>query len=298
MDMQMPVMDGITATRRIRETMGAQVLPIVAMTANAMQKDRERCLDAGMNGFITKPINPNELWRSLLEWTCIRPDMGPHGAVLTRSSATQEAGVEALLQRLRHIPELDVDLGLSRTNNNPGFYVSMLRKFIPAQRDAAKRIHMALADGNVPSAERLAHTLKGVAAHLGAEELQQCAGMLEENVRKHAGAPATQASLLHMDDALDRLLQNLHASHLVEPAADLSTAPLDAQEQKQALAVVEQIKGLLEQNDANALVVWEQHVSLLRRLLPDADRIADAISEFEMERAIELLQAAEWVRLP
>jgi two-component system sensor histidine kinase/response regulator len=150
----------------------------------------------------------------------------------------------------------------------------------------------------VPASERLAHTLKGVAAHLGAEELQQCAGMLEENLHKPAGAAATHASLLHMADALKRLLQHLHASHLVEPVADLSTLPLDAQEQKQALAVVEQIKSFLEQNDANALMVWDQHVSLLRRLLPDADRIADAISEFEMERALKLLQAAADVRLP
>ena len=291
MDMQMPVMDGITATRRIRETMDGKVLPIVAMTANAMQKDRERCLNAGMNGFITKPINPNELWRSLLEWTRIRPDMGPDGEVLTRTSDTQDAGIEALLQRLRRVPELDVDLGLSRTNNNPGFYVAMLRKFIPAQRDTANRIHTALADGNAPSAERLAHTLKGLAANLGAEELQRCASMLEENLRKPVGAPATQASQRHMADALDRLLQHLHASHLIEPVAEISTAPLDAQEQKQALAVVEQIKGFLEQNDAHALVVWEQHLPLLRRLLPDADRIADAIAEFEMERALELLQA-------
>ncbi len=171
-------------------------------------------------------------------------------------------------------------------------HVSMLRKFIPAQRDTAILIHTALADGNVQTVERLAHTLKGVAAHLGAEELQQCAGMLEENVRKHAGAPATKASLRHMADALDRLLQQLHASHLAEPAADISTLALDPQERKQALAVVEQIKGLLEQNDAHALVVWEQHLPLLRRLLPDADRITEAISEFEMERAIELLQAA------
>jgi two-component system sensor histidine kinase/response regulator len=245
-----------------------------------------------MNGFITNPINPNELWRSLLEWTRIRPGMGPEGEVLTRTSDTQEAGIEALLRRLRCIPELGVDLGLTRTNNNPDFYVAMLRKFVSAQHDAAERIHMALADGNAPSAERLAHTLRGVAAHLGALELQQCAGMLEENIHQHVGAPATQASLRHMTDALDRLLQHLQASHLVAPVADLSSVPLDAQEQQQALAVVEQIKGCLEQNDANALVVWEQHLPLLRRLLPDADRITVAISEFELERALELLQAA------
>ncbi len=291
MDMQMPVMDGITATRRIRESTAADVLPIVAMTANAMQKDRERCLNAGMNGFITKPINPSELWRSLLEWTRIRPGMGPDGAGVAPANAEPEDGLDALMQRLRSVPELDVDLGLSRTNNNPGFYVSMLRKFVPKHRDAAQHIQDALTGGNTALAERLAHTLKGVAAHLGAEELQQCAGMLEENIRHHTSASAKQASLRHMADALDRLLHHLHAADLLEPEADAPDASLDAQELQKAWDTVEQIKAMLRQHDANALVVWEQHQALLRRVLPDADRIEDAISEFEMERALDLLQA-------
>ena len=290
MDMQMPVMDGITATRRIRETTSADVLPILAMTANAMQRDRERCLDAGMNGFITKPINPNELWRSLLEWMPIRPHMGMYGDTLPRQSDTPEADLHALMQRLRKIPELDVDQGLSRTNNNPGFYVSMLRKFIPTQSDAFVRIQTALSEGNDVSSERLAHTLKGVAAHLGAGELQQCAGMLEDNIRHLASEAATQASLHHMGDALDRLLQHLHAAALLQPGAEASDTPLDAHEEAQAQAVVGEIKRLLEQHDANALLVWEQHQPLLRRLIPHADQVHDAISELEMERTLELLQ--------
>ena len=74
MDMQMPVMDGVTATRLIREAFNAESLPIVAMNANAMKADKERCLAAGMNGFVSKPIDPEELWRALLAW--IKPHAG------------------------------------------------------------------------------------------------------------------------------------------------------------------------------------------------------------------------------
>jgi two-component system sensor histidine kinase/response regulator len=69
MDMQMPVMDGVAATIEIRKLPGFEALPIVAMTANAMGKDRERCLQAGMSDFLSKPIEPDELWRVLLQWT-------------------------------------------------------------------------------------------------------------------------------------------------------------------------------------------------------------------------------------
>jgi CheY-like chemotaxis protein len=69
MDMQMPVMDGVAATKAIRKLAGFEVLPIVAMTANAMERDRERCLQAGMTDFVSKPIEPDELWRVLLRWT-------------------------------------------------------------------------------------------------------------------------------------------------------------------------------------------------------------------------------------
>jgi two-component system sensor histidine kinase/response regulator len=293
--MQMPVMDGITATRRIRETTASDVLPILAMTANAMQRDRERCLDAGMNGFITKPIHPQALWRSLLECTRIRPGMGRPEQTMPSLSAPRDAehraGIEALMQRLRHVPELDVDLGLARTNANPGFYISMLRRFVPTQRDTVHSIQRALTEGNSLQAERLAHTLKGVAAHLGALELQRCASLLETNIRT-ASAPDLQASLRQLANAQERLLRSLRAAHLVKSDAVSPTTPLDAHEQDQALAIVAHMKSLLAQNDADVVLVWEQNQPLLRRLLPDADRIENAINDFEMERAIELLQTA------
>jgi signal transduction histidine kinase/BarA-like signal transduction histidine kinase len=152
MDMQMPVMDGVTATRLLRETYSAQALPIVAMTANAMQADRERCLGAGMNGFITKPVNPQDLFEALLRW--VRP--GPAStrtkgigvtAIGTPDStvpATGEPAAEELMQSLSQIAELDCTLGLQCTTGNPAFYATVLKKFVASHAGTAQRIQSCL----------------------------------------------------------------------------------------------------------------------------------------------------------
>ena len=88
MDMQMPVMDGLEATVAIRQLDGFETLPIVAMTANAMEQDRERCLAAGMNDFVSKPIDPEQLWRVLLQWA-------PHTTGAASKSARARGAVGA-----------------------------------------------------------------------------------------------------------------------------------------------------------------------------------------------------------
>ena len=164
MDMQMPVMDGVSAARLIRVTHPAEQLPIVAMTANAMKVDRDRCMEAGMNGFVTKPINPDELWRTLLANVKPREGLGrlqPKAVPAEDAQAAATRDSDPLLQALRASRVVDVDLGLLRTTNNPTFYIAMLRKFAAGQQDATLRATQALAGGDAAAAERIAHTLKG-----------------------------------------------------------------------------------------------------------------------------------------
>jgi two-component system, sensor histidine kinase and response regulator len=98
MDMQMPVMDGVTATREIRRLPGCEALPIVAMTANAMQQDRERCLDAGMNDYITKPIDPDQLFQTLQRW--IRPRQPhPHPNLPLEGEGTKPSNSASILHQ-------------------------------------------------------------------------------------------------------------------------------------------------------------------------------------------------------
>ena len=169
MDMQMPVMDGVTASRLIRETFSSQALPIVAMTANAMKADKERCLAAGMNGFVSKPIDPEELWRALLAW--IKPRCGSSPARESKVSAvpSQPQTLDQVMNTLQAIAGLDTSRGLTLCNHNAKLYVSLLGKFVKAQKHTLDNIRQAMADGDPDTAQRLAHTLKSLCATLGAE---------------------------------------------------------------------------------------------------------------------------------
>ena len=292
MDMQMPVMDGITAARLIRENHAADRLPIVAMTANAMQVDRERCRDAGMNGFVPKPINQDELWRALLAGIKPREGLGPVRRALPAAPATGPAGDNDLLQSLRSIATLDPEQGLLRTGGNPAFYASLLKKFVASQEDAMQRVQQALQDGDPPTAERHAHTLKGVAASLGAHVLQQEAGELESNLRQHASTAELLEAMERTTQQLDTLMQALRSvpGLLDNPAP--SAQSLSEADRIAARHIATQIKRLLQLDDAQAVALWESNAPLLRALYADAQRIEEAIGAFEFETAHTLFEAS------
>jgi CheY-like chemotaxis protein len=283
MDMQMPVMDGITASRQIRENHAADRLPIVAMTANAMQADRERCMQAGMNGFVTKPIDPEELWGELLRWIQPRASLAPPDPP-THTPAPDPAP----LQSLRSIQGLDVAQGLLRTSGNAAFYVSLLKKFAASQHDALARMRLALQAADWTTAERHAHTLKGLAATLGAEPLQQAAGRLETALHEQADATILSTAMARTGAQLDALVQALNAA----PELMVAAAPLQhitPADRAAAGPILEQIKALLRKDDPQAAESWQAHAALLRAICPDADLIEAAIAAFSFEDALELM---------
>jgi len=190
MDVQMPVMDGFEATREIRRLEGFAGLPIVAMTANAMASDREQCLSAGMNDHLAKPIDPGALWRALRRW--IRPGPGKSRGALPAVPAALQPPPE--LAALAECGEVDVARGLALVRGQESLYQSLLARFVAGQRDFADRLGSALACGDTASARRLAHTLKGIAAQIGADRLSRSAGELENAIARPEGAPETLAS--------------------------------------------------------------------------------------------------------
>jgi len=293
----MPVMDGITATRLIRESRAADALPIVAMTANAMLADKERCLAAGMNGFVSKPILPDELWQALLRWITPRPGLGQEAT----PDPSQEAApalqqLDSLLQvqvleALRRVPGLDVNQGLSLSNQNAALYLAMLSRFVKSQEHAVELIQQALAQADGSTAERLAHTLKGLAASLGAEPLRQLAGQLEQALHEAADASVLERLILPAQAQLDALVAALRATPglmtgpLPEAGAELPIRQQDLQ------SVLQQLQLLLQQDDSEALSLWETHAAALRAWLQDADAVEQAIHDFDFDAALRLLQA-------
>ncbi|OLN26743.1 sensory box histidine kinase/response regulator [Desulfovibrio sp. DV] len=191
MDMQMPVMDGLAATLAIRKLPGFAGLPIVAMTANAMQQDRDKCRAVGMNGFLAKPIDPDELLETVAA-------LIPGTAAGQTARAPDAAAVAALAARL---PGLDVAAGLSRVGGNVALYRKLLGKMARDFPAIPGSIRAALGAGEYRTAEIAAHSVKGAAGNIGATGLEQAAAALEKSLRD-ADAPESGQRLPAFEAAL------------------------------------------------------------------------------------------------
>jgi two-component system sensor histidine kinase/response regulator len=215
MDMQMPVMDGITATREIRKSGKLELLPIVAMTANAMEQDRRKCMDAGMNDFLVKPIDPPDLWAVLMRW--VRPRREPVAPASSPAPLHPAAG-PAAPGLPQGIAGLDTALGLSRMMGKKPLYLAMLRRYAAGQQSLVRDLRQALTAGDAATAERLAHTTKAVSANVGATLVQEHAAALEAALRQRAGAAQVERLVSELESPMAALLAALEAQLALEEA--------------------------------------------------------------------------------
>lgn len=300
MDMQMPVMDGLTATRVLRADPRWRDLPVVAMTANAMAGDRDACHAAGMNDHVAKPIEPRDLWAALRKWLRPRPGLGDPAAGVP-AAGDPAAGVPAtgapaepvpqpsigLAECLAGIPDLDAGAGLRRVLGKEAVFLSILRKFIDGQKDAADAVRSALADGDAATAERLAHTTKGVAGNIGATRIATIAAGLEAALRERQSAGAVEPRLQDLAAAMNMLVTALEARL---PAAQVIENAIDPARRDAALA---RLAALLADDDAEAGDVLDADAGLLRGALGAAfEEIALAVHRFDFEVALESLNQA------
>jgi signal transduction histidine kinase/CheY-like chemotaxis protein/HPt (histidine-containing phosphotransfer) domain-containing protein len=289
MDIQMPVMDGYTATARIRERPGFEALPIIAMTANAMATDRQACLDAGMNSHVGKPFELADLVSALRRHTGrSAAPAGLPSAVTASSGALPDA---------RELGGLEVAAAIRRLGGNAPVYGRMLRGFL---KDLPQ--HLTLAEQQVrlaqwPAASMSMHALKGLAATIGARELQAAAALAEtafERGPTEAVARELMARVRGLAEALSTRVGPWAAGFGIElavPAAQGAAAAAPLRESLEALLAA------LGRSDMHALDLFEPlrgDASL--RSLPKLRDLEACVDALDFERAAALCD--EWLREP
>ena len=287
MDMQMPVMDGLEATRSIRALPGNENLPILAMTANIFEEDRRACLDAGMDGFVTKPVDPQQLFASLLNWLPARPE----GASTTSSPGGQpplpHPGHDTVVPvQLTAIPGLDAGLGLKVLNGNLSAYLRLLRRFAVEHADDMGKLRERLAAGDPLAARHFAHSLTGVSGNLGATRVQRHAAELEAAI--HTGRePAEIERLAGIVEASLRALTEAILAALPEAEPHQAPAVVDWAAVRQTLT---QLEPLLVASNLRANQLFETHDAALTAALGAlAVELEEHIRRFRYPEALETL---------
>ncbi len=271
MDLQMPEMDGIEATRRIRADARFATLPIIAMTAHAMVEEREKCFAAGMVDHISKPVDPHAMFQTLSRWVRGTKPAAP-------ASAPRAADA------LPEIDGLDTAAGLKRVAGNRALYLSLLRQFADKQADAGQRLAAALKAKDQGAAERIAHTVKGVAGSIGLNGLQQRCVELEAAFKARKGVKAAVSSF---EAELARGIAVLQdALGAQAPAAqDAAVSPVETARHAARLAE------LLKASDGEAVDYLHEHAGALRGAFAAGGytEFERAVVGFEFDEALERL---------
>jgi CheY-like chemotaxis protein len=270
MDVQMQVVDGLTAARQIRAIEALRDLPILAMTAHAMPEDQARSLEAGMNDHITKPINPDVLFRAMLKW--IDPSRLV-GRVIPGAPAAANAAAP-MAAAYPPLAGVDWEYALARADRDPAILARRMRSFCTEYGDGPALLTAALADGDWAQVERLAHNLKSSATYLGALGLAQLSDIVEAGIRDGRPERSTREAA-DMAKSLGIILAGF--ANALQPSADAGVS-----QAADFGRLLRELDGYLRTDDArsedlltelSALLAGAGHVALLARIQRAVDEI-------------------------
>ncbi len=294
MDCQMPVMDGYEATRQLRERFTPDELPILAMTANALEGDRERVLDVGMQDHIAKPVDPDTLFGTLESWVDTPIRSAANRTTESATGVTDDSNAKSVNSAESVNTVLDFRAGLTRVGGNPRLLAELWQSFLAEHAGVAGRISEAVKAGEQDRSVLLAHTLKGAATTLGAVEIGATAADWERRLRRGEpdGPWLAVAEERRFDEQLDRLIDHLAPHGVMKP-----TATTDNPEQGERFdrdvhaASLQTLAQLLDDGDTSAIELVEELSTRPGGTDPDLVVVARLTQGYDFQAALESLRA-------
>jgi len=290
MDIQMPVMDGIEATHQIRKTKKGKQIPIFAMSANVFDDDRKACEQAGMDGFIAKPMVPNQLYQTLLN----RLSLSSRTSIVNETISQvrlPEFDISKNLQlppRLVAFDALDINRGLTNLRGNAGTYLKLLSHFANNHHQDAVLIKSELVD-DVISVKKRIHTLKGVAGNLGAIGIQQASIALEKIVRGTSDNPETTIAVAQLHAELGSFFDLMSALEKSDDRSGQFRGKVDLGKTREILM---ELQTLLAMDDTYAGELFETHREVLIATIKiDAIELDKQLAEFNYPDALVLVRS-------
>ncbi|MBD1388173.1 response regulator [Neiella sp. HB171785] len=303
MDVQMPVLDGYGATQLIRQHDEYKSLPIIAMTANAMTKDIDQCIAAGMDDHLAKPIVPHEVIRTLVKWIAPKFTPNPEAIQLASDSGSKAADGEPALP---HLPGFNTEPALARCGGKVASYLRLLQRFRESQASAANDVKTAVEGDDFNTAERVAHTLKGLAGNIGADDLMASSQHLEHYLHQVATESAP-----YQTEKLDELLMATETAlqitcSVIASALEAVEETSGSEQQSEVIAKEEllsslnRLKAAIDDFDAESVDMLDELMSkaLDEATLTALKTIESALAQYDFDEAGEnlaaLLDSPEW----
>jgi CheY-like chemotaxis protein len=300
MDVQMPVMSGLAATRAIRQMSGRAHTPVLAMTANAFEEDRRNCIDSGMNDFVSKPVDPETLYSLLIKWLPrtdgTRSDelvqelaeSSLADPVAARETAQKSSEPLSLRQRLESVPGLDIESGMARVRGSEEKFERVIELFWRGHESDLEKLDAALDAGNLGLVEQLAHALKGSAGLIGAARVADQATALLNTIRAKAAREIIDKAYAALRPSMRSLLDGL--KHVRSDEVE----ELVVLDPDRCRLVLTRLERLLEEGDMEAVSFAREESALLNQALGENARaILLTIQSFDYTQALAELRASK-----